>query len=64
MTALARFAKSIGMTDEAWQAMLNSGKAPGQPAWVKSFQINRKAKGGPKQQDDIELENARTSGGC
>ncbi|OPY26665.1 MAG: hypothetical protein A4E28_02370 [Methanocella sp. PtaU1.Bin125] len=32
-----RHPMSDRLTDEAWQSLLESGRAPGQPAWTKSF---------------------------
>lgn len=52
------------LTDEAWQQMLNAGKAPGQPVWIKSFQMNKKVPRKKGDTDDRILEDARSSGGC
>ncbi|HLV79067.1 MAG TPA: DUF3160 domain-containing protein, partial [Chthonomonadaceae bacterium] len=52
------------LSDETWQKMLDTGKAPGQPVWIKSFQMYKKAPRNTQQENDRILEDTRTSGGC
>ncbi len=52
------------LTDDAWKKMLGTKKSPGQPEWIKSFQINKKGPRSKLKLDDSMLEDSRSSGGC